>query len=170
MFTYIYIYLTLYVITYFFLLNYLVVICNFKNIESLYLNSILNSLKKYTNLSPAWFLLFTLTGLPPVGFFLIKFNILLTIYSNLNTLIQILIFFNILLTMFFYLQVFNSSNISNNINVKNLKKNFILKKLNFTSNKKLFTFYVQCTFFIYLNIMFVYYFADVYLIYYSNFI
>jgi len=171
MFTYIYIYLTLYILTYFLILIYLGILCNFKKIGNLYLTTVFSVLKKYTNLSPAFFLFFLLTGLPPVGFFVIKFNILLNIYSNLNSLIQITVFLNILLTMFFYLQIFNTANLKiTSLSLKKFKNNSILGKSSANHSKILFNFYLKCSFFIYFNILFIYYFCDIFIIYHNNLI
>ena len=165
MFTYIYIYLTLYILTYFFILTYLVSIKNIITIQNLYLTAILNILKKYTKLSPLLLFFFFLTGLPPVGFFFIKFNLLLNLFNNLNFVIYFFIFINILLTMFFYLQVFTISNKNLKQNISLFKNLRILNLNKFKHNNFKLNFYLSSVLYSFFNLFFIYFFTDLYLIY-----
>ncbi len=68
-------------------------------------------LKKYTPTSPLYlWLLFCLTGLPPVGLFLVKFNIFFVILYQVHMFIVILLFLFFFFTMLFYIQVFTVRN------------------------------------------------------------
>lgn len=76
--------------------------------------SIVNSLifiQKYKTTKPLYFwLFFSLTGLPPVGLFFIKFNIFFFILYQAHFAVICLIFLVFFLNMLFYLQVFNFRN------------------------------------------------------------
>lgn len=172
MFTYVYLYLFFYILTYFFIIYYLVGIFNLYNSQNKQLSVIFNSLKFYNNINPLFFLFFLLTGLPPVGFFIIKFNIIITALNNSSFIWQLIIFINLLINMFFYLQVFNSLNWSNIFTVnthKNLKLNTILKKNKLNKTSNLFNFYYYMIFFLFTNLFFIFYFLDFFVIF-SNFI
>ncbi len=73
-------------------------------------------LQKYTNLKTLFFfLIFSLTGLPPVGLFFIKFNVLSYILYQTHALLIIFLFFVFLANMFYYIQILNVKNFKNNI-------------------------------------------------------
>lgn len=131
----------------------------------MYLISLLNFLKKYTKFTPIILFLFFLTGLPPVGFFFIKLNLLLNLFSNLNIVIYVLVFLNILLTMFFYLQIFTISNKKLKQSTNLFKTLKLLRVNNFQFNNFQLNFYIGCVLYSFFNIFFIYFFADLYLIF-----
>lgn len=55
-------------------------------------------------------LVFSLTGLPPVGLFFVKFNILTFLLYQTHLFIGIALFFMFLLNMLYYAQLFNFKN------------------------------------------------------------
>lgn len=80
------------------------------------LTSYLVFLQKYTNIKNLFFfLIFSLTGLPPVGLFFIKFNILTFILYQTHIFLVIFLFLIFLLNMFYYIQLFNIKNFKTNI-------------------------------------------------------
>lgn len=73
-------------------------------------------INKYTRLKSFWlFLIFSLTGLPPVGLFFIKVNILLFLLYNTHFFIILLIFLFFFLNMIFYIQVLAVKNYQKDI-------------------------------------------------------
>lgn len=130
-----------------------------------------NILRFYTNINPIYMLFFFLSGLPPVGFFIIKFNILLLIYSYINFTAQILIFLNFLLAMFFYLQIFNSLNwnINKEVDLTFLKTNKILQTSKYSSTFKVYKFTKNLVIFFIINFFFIFFYIDVFLIF-NNFL
>lgn len=83
-------------------------------------------LQKYTRFKLAFYLLiFTLTGLPPVGLFFIKFNVFIYILYQTHFLIVITLFLIFFCNMIYYIQLFN---------VKNFKKNIYSNLYNATIN------------------------------------
>lgn len=73
-------------------------------------------LQKYTNIKNLFFfLIFSLTGLPPVGLFFVKFNILSFVLYQTHFLLIIFLFLIFLLNMFYYIQIFNIKNFKVNI-------------------------------------------------------
>ena len=68
-------------------------------------------IKKYTNYNILFSNLFLcLSGLPPVGLFFIKFNLLNYIINQSHIATIFVVYFVFLLNMFFYLQLFNFKN------------------------------------------------------------
>ncbi len=57
-----------------------------------------------------FFLIFALTGLPPVGLFFVKFNILVFIIYQTHIFIAVVLFLMFFLNMLYYLQLFNFKN------------------------------------------------------------
>lgn len=57
-----------------------------------------------------FFLVFTLTGLPPFGLFFVKFNMLAFILYQTHFAFIIILFFMFFLNMLFYVQLFNFRN------------------------------------------------------------
>lgn len=170
MFTYIYIYLILYFLVYIYLLVYLSQIYKVLNIEQMYLTYLFTIIKKYSKFNPVIVLFFLLSGLPPVGFFFVKFNFLLTTYQHTNILFQVLIFSNILLTMFFYLQIFNTNNDSQNLptlTINALKGNKVLLQQKQLFSEKKYTLHTRCIFFIFFNFFFLFIFPDFFLIFFN---
>lgn len=68
-------------------------------------------LQKYTNFKGLFLtLIFALTGLPPVGLFFVKFNILAFVLYQTHIVVIISLFFLFFLNMLFYMQLFNVRN------------------------------------------------------------
>lgn len=85
--------LPVYVLTHFSLPNFMVFIQKYKTEKNLYL----------------W-LFFSLTGLPPVGLFFIKFNIFFFVLYQTHILVIFVLFLFFLFNMLFYVQIFNFRN------------------------------------------------------------
>lgn len=70
------------------------------------------------------FLIFCLTGLPPVGFFLIKFNIFCFVLYQTHVISAIILFLLFFFNMIFYIQFFtfknNKLNLYSTVNTKHL--------------------------------------------------
>lgn len=60
------------------------------------------------------FLLFCLTGLPPVGLFFIKFNILAFLLYQNHVFFSLVLFFMFFFNMLYYTQLFNFKNTKKN--------------------------------------------------------
>lgn len=60
-------------------------------------------------------LIFSLTGLPPVGLFFVKFNILTFLLYQTHFFTSICLFLMFLLNMFYYVQLFNFKNFNKRI-------------------------------------------------------
>lgn len=60
-------------------------------------------------------LIFSLTGLPPVGLFFVKFNILTFLLYQTHLFIGVVLFLMFLLNMLYYAQVFNFKNFNKQI-------------------------------------------------------
>lgn len=87
-------------------------------------------LQKYTNFKGLFlFLIFALTGLPPVGLFFVKFNILAFVLYQTHLATMVGLFLIFFLNMLFYMQLFN---------VKNYKK-----QVYFVMNSDIFTIWQQ---------------------------
>jgi hypothetical protein len=72
-------------------------------------------LQKYTNNKFIVMVNFLfLTGLPPFGLFLVKFNILTYVLYHNHFVVILMLFFLFLLNMFYYAQIFNYKNYKNN--------------------------------------------------------
>ena len=68
-------------------------------------------LQKYTNFKGLFLaLIFALTGLPPVGLFFVKFNILAFVLYQTHIVVMLGLFFVFFLNMLFYMQIFNTKN------------------------------------------------------------
>jgi hypothetical protein len=68
-------------------------------------------LQKYSNIKNLFFFyIFLLTGLPPVGLFFIKFNILTYVLYQTHLGVAIILFFVFFFNMLFYAQLFNIKN------------------------------------------------------------
>jgi hypothetical protein len=109
---YVYLYILIMVII-FYLLTSLLPISYFTNYS---LNLFIIFIKKYTNYQSIFFNSFIcLSGLPPVGLFLVKFNILNYIISQTHFIMIFLFYLVFLLNMFYYLQIFNFKNLKYNL-------------------------------------------------------
>lgn len=103
-------------------------------------------LQKYTNLKGIFFMLvFSLTGLPPVGLFFIKFNILTFILYQVNFFVVLTLFLVFFSNMLYYSQLFNVKNYKKNIynlinsNIFSIWSNQSISSLNY-SNYKYYNF------------------------------
>ena len=85
--------LPLFILTQFSTINFLIFIQKYKTNKNLY-----------------FWLLFSLTGLPPVGLFFIKFNIFFFILYQTHFIVICLLFLVFFLNMLFYIQMFNFRN------------------------------------------------------------
>lgn len=75
------------------------------------LTSYLVIIQKYTAMRGIFFFcVFSLSGLPPVGLFFVKFNIFLFLIYQTHFIFIIVLFFIFLLNMFYYIQLFNVKN------------------------------------------------------------
>lgn len=123
-------------------------------------------IQKYTIFKNIFFsLIFALTGLPPVGLFFVKFNILTTLLYQLHFFYIFIIFIIFFFNMLYYIQLFN---------IRNYKKKIYQ---NFTNDIKKYwkDTFVLYTYLTYKNIFYIVYllvllvltifvFADIYLI------
>lgn len=115
-------------------------------------------------------LVFQLSGLPPVFFFLCKFNLLLNSLQYVNFFFFLFIFINLLLSMFFYLKVFfNTTGDLTNEQLAFLCANKAIldvQKKKYTN--QIYCYYFICLVFIALNFAGLIFFLDFYFIF-SNF-
>jgi len=73
-------------------------------------------IQKYSTFRSLWFaLLLSLTGLPPLGLFFVKFNILIFVLYQVHIVIIFFVFFFFFLNMIYYTQLFNSKNHKSNL-------------------------------------------------------
>ena len=116
MFTLILIYIYIYI---FIFLSFLLLAFSFIPFQFLTkwsLTFYLTFLQKYTNIKNLFFfLVFSLTGLPPVGLFFVKFNILSFVLYQVHVVIILFLFLVFLLNMLYYIQLFNIKNFKTNI-------------------------------------------------------
>ncbi len=89
----------------------------FSILSILSLGNLMLFFQKYKNLKTLYFwLFFSLTGLPPVGLFFVKFNIFFSILNNSHIISSVIIFFFFFLNMLFYSQVFSFKNHKKSLN------------------------------------------------------
>lgn len=134
------------------------------------LGNLIVFLQKYKNLKTLYFwLFFSLTGLPPVGLFFVKFNIFFAILNNTHIISSIIVFFFFFLNMLFYSQVFSSKNHKKSLyhiigpDIFSYFKNTQLYSSNF-SNYTMYSitiFSINILFFLFFTFVF---FSDYYLI------
>lgn len=68
-------------------------------------------INRYSKFKQIWLMLFfSLTGLPPVGLFFVKFNIIASIIYQTHVLMFIIIFLVFFMNMLYYVQVYNTKN------------------------------------------------------------
>lgn len=80
------------------------------------LTSYLVFIQKYTNMKGLFFfLIFALTGLPPVGLFFVKFNILAFLLYQTNPGFMFILFLVFFLNMLYYIQLFNIKNFKHKV-------------------------------------------------------
>lgn len=83
----------------------------FTFLTQLSVTAYLTIVQKYTNMRGLFFFsIFSLTGLPPVGLFFVKFNIFIFILYQTHFILVIVLFLVFLLNMFYYIQLFNIKN------------------------------------------------------------
>lgn len=115
------------------------------------------------------FLIFQLSGLPPVFFFLIKFSFLVRLLPYLSFFLIIIVFLNLMLSAFFYLKIFNttSDKTSNELlkdacvdhAIEDISKKIYVKRV------YKYTYYLVC--FLFINFFIIFFFIDFYTIVYS---
>jgi formate hydrogenlyase subunit 3/multisubunit Na+/H+ antiporter MnhD subunit len=128
-------------------------------------------LQKYTTIKNIFLMLiFSLTGLPPVGLFFIKFNILTFILYQVNFFLIIILFILFFSNMLYYSQLFTTKNykkhIYNNLNSNVFKvwSNDSINTLNFSSYRHYnFIFLINFILFFIFTVLFVY--ADLFFIF-----
>ena len=75
------------------------------------LGNLMLFLQKYKSLKTLYFwLFFSLTGLPPVGLFFVKFNIFFSVLNNTHIISSVIMFLFFFLNMLFYSQIFSFKN------------------------------------------------------------
>lgn len=111
MFTLGLLYIFLYIATLISLMLCVFVFLPLQLLSSWSLTTYLTFLKKYTNIGNLFYcLIFILTGLPPLGFFVIKFNILVFILYQSHIIIVLFLFLIFFCNMLYYIQIFNTKN------------------------------------------------------------
>ena len=172
-------YMLLYVLVYFFLsilfFIFLLYYINFTNLQEWNLSSLVGFILNYSSFSKQFLLLFlTFSGLPPVIFFLIKLSFLLKFFATTNFVIQILLFFNFLSGMFFYLQIFNTTltNKPQTLFLSQLSNyNFgVLFKKNTCVQLRVYKLWYYFSFCLVMNFFSIFFFFDLYIIFYVFFI
>lgn len=93
LFTLSFIYIPLFVLTNYSLTTYLIILQKYNIFKNIF-----------------FFFIFALTGLPPVGLFFIKFNILAVILYNTHVVCFLVLFVLFFLNMLYYIQLFNIKN------------------------------------------------------------
>lgn len=160
-------YLLLYVITYLLLISFFFNFFNSKNIAQHSLTLLLNIIRKYTHWGIPYFLIFALSGLPPVGLFFIKINFIYYLMYNIGIFNIIIIFINLLLSMIFYLQIFNTGNKSIHYTTQTInifKKSANNPNNSYISSSFTYNIYYLFIFLFFFNFFFIFFFCDFYLI------
>lgn len=127
-------------------------------------------INRYTKVKELFlFFIFSLTGLPPVGLFFVKFNILTFIFYQTHIIIIIILFIMFFLNMLYYAQLFNIKNFKKNIyHVFNNNVFVIFKKNrmsvvifeNYSTYNIIFFLVMVC----FISILTIFFFNDFYLI------
>lgn len=125
-------------------------------------------LRKYTIFQSIFLGIFIcLSGLPPVGLFLVKFNMLNYVISYNHFIVILILYIVFLLNMFYYVQVFNFKNskfklieLVNN----NVFKTWYTHSYNYLFNYKISTYYsfFYIIFFFFLFFFFIWFFTDLF--------
>jgi NADH:ubiquinone oxidoreductase subunit 2 (subunit N) len=117
------------------------------------------------------FLVFQLSGLPPVFFFFVKFSFLISSLTYLNFFLYFVLFLNILLGIFFYLKIFNTTTlkISNKLLKDACENNTIVGNSKKSKVKYIYKYTYYLIFFLFLNIFSIIFYLDIYVIAYSIF-
>jgi NADH:ubiquinone oxidoreductase subunit 2 (subunit N) len=166
-FTYVIIYIVLYLLTlltifYYFVTNFPNTNCtNWSFIELLSISS-----TYFPNNWALKFLILQLSGLPPFFFFVLKFNFLVVASYYVNFFILVLLFINMLLGMFFYLKIFSiqGDHISNE-NLRKICENRPISKVSKAKHtNREYWFWLFFCLYIFLNIFSVLFFADLFII------
>lgn len=117
------------------------------------------------------FLIFQLSGLPPVFFFFVKFSFLISSLVYLNFFLYLMLFLNILLGIFFYLKIFSTTNakISNKLLKDACDGNNVLDNSKKITIKNIYRYTYYLIFFLFINFFSIFFYLDIYIIAYSNF-
>ncbi len=111
MFTFGLLYVFLYLLTFLGLLILIFAQLPVYFLTHLSLTNFLVFLQKYVPTKNLFFfLIFSLTGLPPVGLFFVKFNILVYIIYQTHIFAMLILFLMFFLNMVYYIQLFNFKN------------------------------------------------------------
>ena len=127
-------------------------------------------LQKYNNFKNIFFLLiFCLTGLPPVGLFFIKFNILTVVIYQTHIFTIISLFFFFFLNMLYYIQIFNIKNFKAHIYKTISPKFFLSWQVNLYSKSYIssygtYNLMLSCVSLISLLFLFLFFFNELYFI------
>ncbi len=128
-------------------------------------------LQKYTTVRSIFFMLiFSLTGLPPVGLFFIKFNILAFILYQVNFFTIIILFILFFSNMLYYSQLFNIKNYkkkiysSLNSDIFKIWSNDTIDTLNF-SNYSYYNFIFLVNFILSFIFILLFIYADLFFIF-----
>lgn len=171
MFTYAMLYLLFYYQILFIIFAFFLLYSNFSSLQTFSLSRLLFFIKNYTSHYNQFFLLpLILSGLPPVGFFIIKLSYLIKIFSSISLTIQLLLFINFLLTMFFYLQYFNitvTTSFDTTLLLQTKNENFsILRNQKMEISTLTFKFWVFYVGIITLNILTLFIYFDLYMVFF----
>lgn len=164
-------FVVLYMITYALILTFILIFIRLhnvnKNVSQLSFNMFWQNLNIYV--SSTWtfkWLFFQLSGLPPVFFFFLKFNILFHIMKHSSFFLQLLVFLNLLLGMFFYTQIFGVTNrVYSSFFLKTfVKNNKILTKNSFVITDKYYTYFNAIHAFLFISFCSFLFFFDIFII------
>lgn len=167
MFTQIYLYIVTYVLTFLLIFYYFFVHNININIAQKNFTAVWSGLGMYFRQSWLFkFLIFQLSGLPPVFFFFLKFSFLIGSIEYINLVYVALLFLNIILGTFFYLQIFFSTNtkVDNNLLRSFVEDSPILVTTKKVNVKKLYSCTYIIVTFLFFNIFSVFFFLDFYVI------
>lgn len=128
-------------------------------------------LNRYSKFKQLWLILFfSLTGLPPVGLFFIKFNIIAVVIYQAHVVMFVVIFFLFFLNMLYYVQVYSFKNtqkdmytLINNEIFKLYKRSLFSYKYN--ESYKLFKLIFYLIFIIILSTVFMFIFSDIFFLF-----
>jgi NADH:ubiquinone oxidoreductase subunit 2 (subunit N) len=127
-------------------------------------------LQKYTKFKLTFYLLiFTLTGLPPVGLFFIKFNIFVYILYQTHFILVITLFLIFFCNMLYYIQLFNIKNFKKNVYssiYRTIIKNwYSMQLISLDNNYTTYTFIYLVTILIIVLTLGVFFYSDLFTIF-----
>ena len=112
------------------------------------------------------FLIIQLSGLPPVFVFFIKINLIALTLKLLSPFLQVIIFINLLLSMFFYLQIFSTTNAtpSKELLKDLLQDTSMVDSTKWSYNKNKYNFYLFFTSTLFFSLFSFIFFFDLFVI------